>query len=179
MKNFIVVIFSVFILTSCGDSQKVKDLQARIDALETKVTTLESSVADLQFSNTLRQYNKMAYLTPGSDGYNTIETTLGVLTVSLENIKPYANGSKITLNFGNVTSATLSDVKATLEWGAVDDKGLPVAEGVHARDVAFKKPFTQGAWTKAEVVLEGVPPVELGYVRVKNVTQGGIVLKVY
>jgi hypothetical protein len=118
----------------------------------------------------------MAYLTPGSDGYSVVRTDLGPVTVSLIDVQPYANGSRVTLKIGNTTSATINGAKATLEWGNVDAKGLPNNENAKSRDVSFTESLTRGSWTTVRVVLDRVPPAALGFVRVKNILHTGISL---
>ncbi len=150
------------------DEQKkiVQELQTKIDKLEAK----------LFFSDTVKDWDKVAYLTPGADGYSVVKFDLGYLTIALDDIKPYANGSKVTLRFGNTLSSTITGLTATLEWGKVDKNGLPDNETTKSREVKFKESLRSGAWTQANVVLEGVLPTELGYVRVSKLDHTGIVL---
>ena len=91
-------------------------------------------------------------------------------------MQPYANGSKVALQFGNLTSATINGAKAKIEWGSVDEKGSPKNEGARSREVTFEKSLSAAAWTTVPIVLEGVPPSELGFVRVREVSHRGISL---
>src|SRR5437870_3830300 len=77
---------------------KIDSAQKEVDSLKEKVRNLES---DHELEKVLKDLDSVAFLTPGSDGYTVVKTDLGALTVSLENIVPYANGSQITLRFGN------------------------------------------------------------------------------
>ncbi len=162
------------LLTGC-----VKD--ERVEPLEKRVTSLEKEVEQLQFQLRLQGETKgwegIAYLTPGSAGYAVIKMDLGNLTVSLEDISPYANGSKIKLLFGNLTSATIEGLKATIEWGSVDDKGLPKNKEAKSREVKLTESLVPGNWNKTEVVLEGIPPTALGFVRVRDVGHQAIRLR--
>jgi hypothetical protein len=118
----------------------------------------------------------VAYLTPGSGGYSPVRADIGVLTVDITDIKPYANGSKATLSFGNPLSASINGLKATIEYGKVDEKGAPKNADAKKKAVAFSQSLRAGAWTKVDIVLEGLPPEELGFVRVRDVTHTGISL---
>ena len=86
---------------------------------------MESMKVKIVVNRVLEDLEKNVYLTPGSDKYSIVKSDLGILTVSIQNIVPYANGSKVTLQFGNLSSATIDGLKATLEWGAVDEKDVP------------------------------------------------------
>lgn len=103
-----------------------------------------------------------------------IKTDLGPLTVSLEDIKPYANGSRVTLRFGNTTNATLDDASATVEWGTVDKKGSPLNDDAKSKEISFTKSFRPGSWNSVDVILDGVPPINLGFIRIHDVKNKGI-----
>jgi hypothetical protein len=120
--------------------------------------------------------DEVAYLTPGEEGYSVVKSDIGAITVSLKDVKPYANGSRITLQFGNILNATITGVKAKLEWGSVDAKGIPKNETQKSREITFSKSLRSGSWTKISVVLERVPPSDLGFVRVRELKHTGIIL---
>jgi hypothetical protein len=67
--------------------------------------------------------------------------------------------------------------KTTLEWGKVDEKGLPENDKAKSRDVTFNEALPAGAWTISDLILDGIPPSELGFVRLKQVTHRGIGLR--
>lgn len=166
-------------LASCSGNQ-----EARIAVLENRIAELEAQnkkAADevrrltnrVQFSETSRDLDGVAFLTPGDRGYSPLKFDLGYLTVSLEDIQPYANGSKVKLKIGNLTSARINGLKAKLEWGAVDTSGVPKDEG-KSREVSFEEALRSGSWTAVDVVLEAVPPADFGYLRVREVSNRGI-----
>jgi len=171
---YLAILLSTILISGCDNSSKVP-------ALESKVASLEKEIADLKQTIELNQmlsgFDKVAYLTPGSDGYSLVKSDLGVLTVSISNIAPYANGSKVTLKFGNLSAATIDGLKAKLEWGSVDKDGTPNNENAKSRDVSFNEPLMSGSWTNSNVVLEGVPPQELGFVRLRDVGHRGVKLR--
>lgn len=171
----VIVMLSV-LLTACGQDSRIQALEAQVKELDAKTKELESDVQKLSLNNIFREFEGVAYLTPGSDGYSIVRSDLGVLTVSLDNIQPYANGSKVTLRFGNLMAGTINGLKAKLQWGSLDKKGMPIDESVKSREVKFNEALRSGSWTRADVVLEGIPPTELGFVRVREVGHAGISL---
>jgi predicted oxidoreductase len=172
----------LLILNGCDQNSKIVDenseISTKLTELETKIITLETELNDvkqkIEFQQMLNGWDKEAYLTPGSEGYSLIKSDLGNLTVSIVNVLPYANGSKITLQFGNLTSATIDGLKTKLEWGPVDKDGLPMNEKTKSRDVVFNESLISGSWTNSDVVLEGIPPTDLGFVKLQNVTHRGV-----
>ncbi|MBY0469304.1 MAG: DUF3251 domain-containing protein [Burkholderiaceae bacterium] len=164
-------------LAACGAGQQ----DPRVPVLEGKVAELEKKIADLEFQASLqsdmKKWENVAYLTPGSSGYNVVRMDLGVLTVSISNIQPYANGSRVSLVFGNLTSAAIDGMKAKIEWGSVDDKGLPNNTEAKSREITPTELLQPGSWNKVDVILEGVPPSSLGFVRVRDVGHRAIRLR--
>ncbi len=139
---------------------------------------MQVPVADLKkkwdWDDFMKDWDKIAYLTPGAEGYSTVSFDLGVLTVQLADVKPYANGSKVVLKFGNTLSSSINGLKASIEWGKVDDRGSPDNSNAKSKEMTFNQTLQAGAWNKIPVVLEGIPPTELGFVRVLDVTHTGI-----
>lgn len=182
--NTILAVATLIVGVACapqGQTQKaITEHGTQLEALKTHVSTLQKRIADLEQENRINELLNsgatVAYLTPGADGYSTVQTDFGKITVSLENVQPYANGSRVTLQFGNISSATLTGVKATIEWGKVAAKGGPDTESQRSREVTFTPSFRAGSWTNIPVVLDGIPSTELGFVRVKDVTNRGISL---
>lgn len=174
MRAFVILAVLALLLPTAGcvGGNRVSAVEGKVKELEVKVKDLTTQVAKVEreasWDRAFKMLDSVAYLTPGSDGYSIVQFELGRVTVSLKNIEPYANGSRVTLRIGNPTSATLEAVKAILEWGKVDAKGMPLSESERQREVTFTRSVRPGAWTDVQAVLEGVPPVELGFVRVKE-----------
>jgi len=163
-----------------SSESKYKELRQAIDLQKKEIQELRSDLDTLKRQRSMdefmRDWDRVAFLTPGSQGYSLIKSDLGTITVELADVRPYANGSRVTLRFGNVTNATLNEVKATIEWGAVDEKGLPKNEDQKSKEMTFPKSLRPGGWTNVEVVLEGTQPTGLGFVRVRDVSNKGITL---
>src|SRR6185369_8547835 len=93
------VVSLTLILCACDNNAKVAPLEARVTALEAELQELKRLSSTEKM---LRSFDEVAYLTPGASGYAVIKSDLGPLTVLLANIEPYASGSKVTLQFGNL-----------------------------------------------------------------------------
>jgi hypothetical protein len=176
---------AVVALSACGvrsaPPSEMPSLTKRIDELNTKVAALQKTVNDNEssrkFDDMLARFDRVAYLTPGSTGYSAVRMDLGYLTVAIDDIKPYANGSKVRLRFGNPFVATINGLKTKLEWGTVNKDGAADNENEKSRQITLTDPLLPGAWTHVEIVLDGVPPSNLGFVRLSEVTHTGIALR--
>jgi hypothetical protein len=158
--------------------RRLNDTEDKLAKTEKEVATLRSQITDLrnkrEWDDFSKDSDKVGYLTPGAEGYSTVGFDLGVLTVQLTDVKPYANGSKVTLKFGNTLSSSIDGLKATIEWGKVDQKGVWVDGSVRSKDMTFTESLRGGAWTSIPIVLEGIPAAELGFVRVSKIYHTGI-----
>jgi hypothetical protein len=171
-----------FLLSACDQiPNSDAALKRRLDDTENKLAALQSTVAQFkgnkEWDDLVKDLDKMAYLTPGAEGYSTVRFDLGVLTIQLDDVKPYANGSKVTLRFGNVLSSAIDGLIATIEWGRVNEKGIADNSSAKSKEMTFNQTLQGGAWTETPVVLEGIPPAELGFVRVSKIRHTGIRLQ--
>ena len=114
MRRSVVCLLMLTALSACGskDEDRIKGLEARLDRLE----------------KSIGQHDAVT-LKPGMTGYSLLATDLGKVAVAIADVQPFANGSRISLDFGNPTSARLTGMKARIEWGANDRRGLPVVGG--------------------------------------------------
>lgn len=171
---------ALFLLSACSDPKKLQDLETRIKELESASATtkykLETLEGDIKFNEFVRDLGSIAYLTPSDQGYSTVKSDLGVMTIRLTDVKSYANGSRVILQFGNVSGATINGLKAKVDWGRVDEKDRPKTNDEKTREITFDKKLKASAWTNVPVILEGIPPTQLGYVRVSQVSHRGIEL---
>ncbi len=155
--------------------------RAEMSTLQHEVAGLRRQLDSLGFVVTLGELrahaNETVRLTPGSQDYSVLEGDLGQLTVSMKDVKGYANGARVVLQFGNVSSATMNGVEVYLEWGRVDSTGRALTESSRSRDVKLSKSLSAGSWTDVPVILEGVPPTELGFVQLSNLRHTGIRLR--
>lgn len=146
-------------------------VQEELDALKEQVLELRQK---MNWKEVTEDWDRIAFLTPGDEGYSTVGFDLGTLTVQLTDVKPYANGSKVTLRFGNTLSSSITGLKLTVDWGRVKTAGGPDNDSQKSKEANFVQTIRAGAWTAVPIVLEGVPPTELGFVRVSKVSHTGI-----
>jgi hypothetical protein len=120
-----------------------------------RVAELQQLKRQVSFNELFRDVEGVAYLTPDADGYAVITSDLGSLMVSLKNIQPNANGSKVTLQFGNVTAATIDGLKAKIEWSAMTKEGVHNNKEAKSREVTINEALQFAA--PAPTAAVGVP----------------------
>lgn len=147
-------------LSACGS--KTED---RLKVMEDRIDRMEKFIGR----------HDAVTLKPGQTGYSLLTTDLGRVAVAIADVQPFANGTRLSLDFGNPTSARLTGMKARIEWGANDSRGLPVVGG-NVQSLAFtaNQPLPPGAWRQYQVDLPGVAPTQLGWVRVSAFDSGTV-----
>jgi hypothetical protein len=152
MKSFLngwgtAVILICLLIYSCDEHDKIRKLRKEVRALK------DASVS----------------LTPGSDGYQVIRHHLGTATLSLKDIKVHDKGSAITLEIVNLTSVDLTGAALTIGH---QDPLEPHIERSSKFDVNQTLPA--GKATKATLVLEGINPPAVTYIRVSDFQPKGM-----
>lgn len=150
------------------------DIRQELESLKGQLEELKSKQAQDDIDRLLKDFDQIAFLKPGDSGYSTIGYDLGVLTVELADISAYANGSKASLRFGNPLASTVTGLKIKLDWGKTDENGIADKDSAKTKQLTLTDPLLSGSWTTVPVVLEGVPPTELGFVRIGEVAHTGI-----
>jgi outer membrane murein-binding lipoprotein Lpp len=178
-KFYLVLILLVFLLiVGCKNDPRVSRIEKELETAKKQIVNLEKQVEKIrqekEFDQTYQDLNKIAFLKTGSEAYTTVEFDLGVLTVAIKNVMPYANGSKVTLMFGNILSSTINGLKAKIDYGRVDEKGRPVNSEAKSKEVIFNQSLSSGAWTDVSVILDGIPSEKLGFVMIRDVSYTGI-----
>ena len=157
-------------------SEELASAQERLEEAESQIASLKAEQQSLNFKEMVRGWESIAFLKPGDGGYTVVKFDFGYMTIQIDDVKPYANGSKVRLKFGNPLAATINDLSATLEWGGVDERGRPKNSEASSKKMKFTESIKGGEWTTVSVVLEGVPPGTLGFIRLKEISNGGISL---
>ena len=176
-KLFIFFLLSIqlLFLQSCGQKESPK-LDSKNDSnslinLETEIESLKTRITDLElhkdFDEIIKNADTSVYLTIGSKGYYPIKTSIGFITISIADIKPYASGSKIIFDFGNPTSAGI-DFKFKIDYGSLDAKSLPDKKFEKTKDVDVPSRLKPGHWNKVEIILDELPHNKLGYIRIHD-----------
>ena len=147
------------LLSACGSKT-----ETRLKAMEDRLAKIEQSVAARQAVS----------LKPGSSGYGVLETDMGRVAVTIAKVEASAGGSRVTLDFGNPTAARLSGMKAKIEWGSTDAKGVPVVNAAQSTTFTAPEPLPPGSWKQYVVDLPGVPPTQLAWVRVSGFDSGSV-----
>lgn len=165
----------------CGAGCAPANTTDRVAALETELARLKTTLEDMRTAAEKEQAaiaqfmdaGEVVTLKPTDSGYVALWHDLGVFAVEFADVTPDASGSIVRLRLGNVTAAAVNNVEATVAWGRDGE----VAASVPSKRVALGRTFPPNAWTDVAVVLEGISPRDLGFVRLSEVAVGSVSLR--
>ena len=175
LKQFALI--GVLALASCNNNPN-RDGHETLDAITgMRLNRIEERLIDVESQTSQLSGEGRAFLTPSGKGYSFIKSDIGMLTFELTGVKPYADGSRITLKIGNPTSAKITSLEMNLRWGPVNEKGLmiydpPPREMKHV----VADPIAPSSWNIVTVDLGGIPPSKFGQLIVENVSATGMTL---
>lgn len=153
----------------------------RVESLEREVARLKQALdqqqkefeAERDAVGNLLDAGETVTLKPADQSYNALWHDLGVFTIELVEVTPTESGSRVKLRLGNLLSAAVNNVEATIEWGQDPDE----SPAPYSERRSLGRVLAQGSWSEVSLDLDGVPPPQLGYVRVSEVTIGSVSLR--
>ena len=193
MKKYFWLFLTSFTLLGCNEnlpSSKLQDLDAKINELsknleqtqsqlnqtQSQLEKLSLNVSQISTNDLFRSFARIAFLKIGTTEFSPIVTEIGTITVNIADVEAFANGSKVALVFGNPLSATIANVKFNVDYGTLNTDGTVKKGSEKTKEVSLPQPLNAASWNKVEVILEGLPVNELGYIRVHDLNVSSISL---
>ncbi|MCP3059259.1 DUF3251 domain-containing protein [Myxococcus sp. K38C18041901] len=125
-------------------------LRSRIDMLEAAHTQMQ---AEMRFAASAAESAKTASFTPGSAGYQLVQSKTGTFLVRLDKVAPYANGQRLTFQVANTQSITYKNPTITVTWSTA------APEVTESEDYAKAyETWTASRRTKTETVFIELQP---------------------
>lgn len=169
--------------TASPDHDKI--LQQELDSEASKISGLEKNLTDLKNELSLYQFElgqkqqryDTVLLDPSSHGFQRLDTDTASFLVSVQNIVPYINGYKLTVNIGNPTTATFSGITIKIRWAKAYDwhQFSTSSYAVWQKSIQEKSfPVTDdlrpGSWNSVDLLLLPAAADDLGYLELSMTT---------
>jgi hypothetical protein len=128
-------------LTDVVDIRSKNALQdTQIAQLADQITWLTNEQANQ------RQQFQAAVFSPTSEGFQRIDTTLGSFAVSIKDVVPYGDGTKLTVKVGNPMAASFDGVKLQIEYQRKVSPGSHFAPDPLTREHQILQQVQAGSW---------------------------------
>lgn len=168
--------FPLALLTGCTDqgaAQKwevaelaiqVRTLSDRTVGMAAEIDRLTRLVEERTDSQTWVTFDPAA-----DSGYEIANAGSTNVLVTFREVVPHADGSRVTLRVGNLTSADFAGGSMLVRYGKrapTDATGEAYAEWFNAlesRAIPFTTTLAAGSWTDVSLPMPGTKPDDLGY----------------
>lgn len=162
----------LILLTGCAQNPEVPQLKSQVVELKQMLGTLAEQALALERQNRLNQYSSAGvYLLPHANSAARLSSSLGELSVSLNDVKSEANGSQAMLSIRALPGQFLPNFSATLEWGRLDaTTGIPISTEAQSQQLQSRSSLLPKTEQVFALRLSGVTPQQLGYIRLHGLT---------
>lgn len=198
LRNYLVVMILVLVLAGCTQSpqkdipshQELTNVQIKVDALAKQIEKLQQELSSLQqkiedfdkriSSVELQQFLSHSYesatFDPAEAGpFQRLDTSMGSLAVSIQDVQPFANGIKVKLHIGNLTAANMTNVQLKAKWG----KRMPKfgfenfnslykewENSLQEKTIPLTVELKSGWWNNVTFTLSNILPQDFGYLNI-------------
>lgn len=179
VMGLLFVLSVVALATSgCVGNQADRLQQADLDQLKTQVKAMGQRVDTLELQVSVLQARpyQAAVLDPSEKGYSRVDTGQGFFPISVDNVEPYLDGYRVTLNIGNPQFAVYNGFTIKAKWGPQWDfqkTGQSFSDwekALREKDFTLADTLLSGSWNKVEFVLSPAKADEVGYIEVSMTT---------
>jgi hypothetical protein len=150
-----------------------QNLQIAVDALTMRLAAVEKS----NFSNALDiivfQHATISIAPTDLGKYARLDSAYGVFLISLENVTPYLEGYRLSLDIGNMTSASFIGFSLDASWNASFDAKTDYNKWQAAekkQTFSFPTSLLPAAWNRIELILPNTDAAHFGYLQLAITT---------
>lgn len=153
-------------------------LERRLAHLESQLQTLESKINKVELADNLaRKQFLTGVFDPASSTFQRIDSKNGIgsFAVSVQDVRQFGDGVRVTLNFGNPSMVAYSDIKVGLRYGprmpSFDDPKFSDSIGQWDNSLKTKEEtilarLEPGRWNPRPVTLPEIKVDQFGYLEV-------------
>ena len=173
------LVFTLMFCVACDQPaaptkpQNTQTLEKQIAELKEKVDKLDGDTkrVELALDQQKNQYSSIV-IDPSVKGYERIDTTAGSFLVMLKDIQPYADGYKLKLSIGNISSAEYSGFALTATWHKSYAKYTSEdwSKGGHEKTFNYPEKLLPGSWNTVSLILSPAQKEELEYIEISMST---------
>lgn len=166
----LIIAIGLFLFWGCEnhkvDKSMIEAMQKDISdlkAMRNDISDLDSRVAMLEIS---KDPYKTVVLEPSEKGYQRLDSDCGIFLVSVQEVKPYLDGCKITFHIGNPSAVLYSGFRLKMRWGKRREKGEKISnwlKQLQEKEQKFTEELKPGWWNKVVVTVSPAKPDQFGY----------------
>ncbi len=167
----VLLVGSLFTLSACAPQSEVRQLHQSVSTLNKEMSKLNQETVKITQQNSLNAKSSSGvYLLPGANTPALLHSQIGMLKMSLVNIAPNADGTRVTLRIQGESNDPLPAFSGTVEWGQILGTTDNYQE-VNVQNQLINAPASTLAPSDVDLPLQlnGITPDQLGFVRVHDI----------
>ena len=165
------IVGSLFTLSACAQQSEVRQMNQSVSTLSKEMTQLNQQTVKITQQNALNAKSSSGvYLLPGAKTPARLNSQIGTLRMSLRDIVPDGDGTRLTLRIQGESNDPLPAFSATVASGQISGTTESYRE-VNVRDQLISAPASILAPSDVDIPLRlsGVTPEQLGFVRIHDI----------
>lgn len=162
---------SLFALSACAQQSEVRQLHQSVSTLNNEMSKLNKETVKITQQNTLNaKSGSGVYLLLGANTPARLNSQIGMLRMSLQNIAPNAAGTRVVLRIQGESNDPLPAFSGTVEWGQIQGTTENYQE-VNVQNQLINAPASTLAPSDVDIPLQlnGITPEQLGFVRIHDI----------
>ncbi len=148
--------------------QELSGIKAKLSEIEVQLRTQESTARLMR-----EEFSSASFDPAANEGFSRLDTSVGSLAVSLQEVGPYADGVKLRFHVGNLTAATINGATFKVKWGprmpevtteAFSTRYEEWEKALREKEITVTKDFKPGTWNNVTITLPATKPNEFGHI---------------
>lgn len=167
----IILVGSLFSLSACVQQSEVRQMHQSVSTLSAEMTQLNQETVKITQQNRLNAKSSSGvYLLPGSKTPARLNSQIGTLRMSLINIAPNADGTRLTLRIQGESNDPLPAFSGTVEYGQIQGTTENYQE-VNVRNQLINAPASLLAPSDIDIPLQlnGLTPDQPAFIRIHDI----------
>lgn len=162
---------SLFTLSACAQQSEVRQMNQSVSTLSKEMTQLNQQTVKITQQNVLNaKSTRGVYLLPDAKTPARLNSQIGTLRMSLLNITPDGDGTRLTLRIQGESNDPLPAFSATVASGQISGTTENYQE-VNVQDQLISAPASTLAPSDVDIPLRlnGVTPEQVGFIRIHDI----------
>ena len=165
------IVGSIFTLSACAQQSEVRQMNQSVSTLSKEMTQLNQQTVKITQQNVLNaKSTRGVYLLPDAKTPARLNSQIGTLRMSLLNITPDGDGTRLTLRIQGESNDPLPAFSATVASGQISGTTDNYQE-VNVQDQLISAPASTLAPSDVDIPLRlnGVTPEQVGFIRIHDI----------
>ncbi|QGN36865.1 DUF3251 domain-containing protein [Klebsiella oxytoca] len=165
------IVGSIFTLSACAQQSEIRQMNQSVSTLSKEMTQLNQQTVKITQQNLLNAKSSSGvYLLPGAKTPARLKSQIGTLRMSLLNISPDGDGTRLTLRIQGESNDPLPAFSATVASGQISGTTDSYQE-VNVQNQLISAPASVLAPSDVDIPLRlnGVTPEQVGFIRIHDI----------